>query len=82
MLAYILVLNLTYSEQIYYIKNVCKDKEFLKNFCALHFCYTRQCMDKLFQSHFCAVRYVTKKWEKKVGRIRVKRVVGKIMVLC
>ena len=72
MLAYILMPNLTYSEQIYYIKNVCKNKEFLKHFCASHFCYTGQSMDKVYQRHFCAVRHVTEKWEKMVGRIRVK----------
>ena len=71
MLAYILMPNLTYSEQIDYIKNVCKNKEFLKHFCASHFCYTGQSMDKVYQRHFCAVGHVTEKWEKMVGRIRV-----------
>ena len=56
MLAYILMPNLTYSEQIYYIKNMCKNKEFLKHFCTLHFCYTGQSMDKVYQHHFCAVK--------------------------
>ena len=73
MLVYILVLNLTYSEQFYYIKNVCQNKEFFKHFCVLHFCYTGQCMDKGSQRH-CAVRYATKKCEKKVGRIRVNHI--------
>ena len=71
MLAYILVPNLTYSEQIYYIKNVCKNKEFLKHFSVWHFSYTGQCMDKVSQSHFSAVTHVTEKWKKMVGRIRV-----------
>ena len=69
MLAYILMPN---SEQIYYIKNMYKNKKFLKHFCALHFCYTGQSMDKLSQSHFCAVGHVMEKWKKKVDRIRVK----------
>ena len=42
MLAYIVEPNLTYSEQIYYIKNVYQLLEILCNFCAQHFCYTRQ----------------------------------------
>ena len=29
-------------------------------------------MDKVYQRHFCAVRHVMEKWEKMVGRIRVK----------
>ena len=78
MLAYILVSNLAYSEQIYYIKNVCKNKEFLKHFSAWHFSYTGQCMDKVCQSHFSAVRHVTEKWKKMVGRKRVKYLISSL----
>ena len=71
MLAYILVSNLTYSEQIYCIKNVCKLVEILCNFCVQHLCYTRQHMDKVKQHHFCYTRHITERSQNLVGNIRV-----------